>query len=44
MKLLRQAFMMVVAIVVVLVLIWIARGFLNNVVPGWWAWLLSKLP
>jgi hypothetical protein len=44
MRLLRQILMMAVAIVVVLVLIWIARGFLNNVVPGWWQWILDKLP
>ncbi len=44
MKLLKQALMMAAAIVVVLVLIWLAKGFLNNVVPGWWAWLLEQLP
>ncbi|MFA4931200.1 MAG: hypothetical protein WC570_05040 [Patescibacteria group bacterium] len=36
--------MTVVVVALALALIYMASGFLRNVWPSWWDWILSKLP
>lgn len=44
MKSLGRVFTTIIIIVLVLAMIWMSRGFFQNVWPSWWGWILDKLP